>query len=204
MIRKAPVSGPPEGGAHDAPPTPRIQAARKGTEKYHGVRHPDATSFVNIALRRPLCKRPPGARRRLHPYSRGPAESASAPCVPACGDRRVPSLGGGFRTEGKKKNLIVCEAIRFSKKISGTVLLSHSQIYSTIAAGGLNYRVREGNVCDSSAMGAGKNYNEEEVSLLEMTARRTEVKRPRISHESAIGRLRKTVAKPHGWLVMVS
>ena len=47
------------------------------------------------------------------------------------------------------------------KKIPGTVLLSHSQIYSTIAAGGLNYRVREGNVCDSSAMGAGKNYNEE-------------------------------------------
>ena len=56
----------------------------------------------------------------------------------------------------------MCEAINsLSKKISGTVLLSHSQIYSTIAAGGLNYRVREGNVCDSSAMGAGKYSNEE-------------------------------------------
>ncbi len=42
------------------------------------------------------------------------------------------------------------------KKISGAVLLSHSQIYSTIAAGVLNYRVREGNVCFYSAMGTGK------------------------------------------------
>ena len=47
------------------------------------------------------------------------------------------------------------------RKIPGIVLLSHSQIYSTIAAGALNYRVREGNVCDSSAMGAGK-YSKEE------------------------------------------
>ena len=37
------------------------------------------------------------------------------------------------------------------------MLLSHSQIYSTIAAGALNYRVREGTVCDSSAMDPGKN-----------------------------------------------
>ena len=32
------------------------------------------------------------------------------------------------------------------KKIPGAVLLSHSQIYSTIAAGALNCRVREGNL----------------------------------------------------------
>ena len=61
---------------------------------------------------------------------------------------------------GKKKPLKVCEAFR-GKKISGAVLLSHSQICSTIAAGVLNYRVREGNVCDSPAMDAEKYYNEE-------------------------------------------
>ena len=41
------------------------------------------------------------------------------------------------------------------RKISGAVLLSHSQIYSTIAAGALNYRVREGNVCFCSAIDTG-------------------------------------------------
>ena len=42
-----------------------------------------------------------------------------------------------------------------TKKISGIVLLSHSQIYSTIAAGALNHRVREGNVCFCSAIDTG-------------------------------------------------
>ena len=42
------------------------------------------------------------------------------------------------------------------RKIPGIVLLSHSQIYSTIAAGALNYRVREGNECFCSAMDTGK------------------------------------------------
>ena len=46
------------------------------------------------------------------------------------------------------------------KKISGAVLLSHSQIYSTIAAGVLNYRVREGNVCFYSAMSTGNKIKE--------------------------------------------
>ena len=41
------------------------------------------------------------------------------------------------------------------KKIPGIALLSHSQIYSTIAAGALNYRVREGNVCFCSAIDTG-------------------------------------------------
>ena len=43
------------------------------------------------------------------------------------------------------------------------MLLSHSQLYSTIAAGALNYRVREGNVCVCSAMDTGKNHNEESL-----------------------------------------
>ena len=59
----------------------------------------------------------------------------------------------------KKKPPAVCEATG-GKKISGTVLLSHSQMYSTIAAGVLNYRVREGNVCFYSAMSTGKKYKE--------------------------------------------
>ena len=42
------------------------------------------------------------------------------------------------------------------RKIPGIMLLSHSQIYSTIAAGALNYRVREGNECFCSAMDTGK------------------------------------------------
>ena len=47
---------------------------------------------------------------------------------------------------------------RFVNKISGVVLLSHSQICSTIAAGALNYRVREGNVCFFSAIDTRKNF----------------------------------------------
>ena len=63
--------------------------------------------------------------------------------------------GSGPLFSAIKKPRIVCEAIR-GKKISGTVLLSHSQIYSTIAAGVLNHRVREGNGCFNSAMSTGK------------------------------------------------
>ena len=44
----------------------------------------------------------------------------------------------------------------YQNKNPGTVLLSHSQICSTIAAGALNYRVREGNVCFISAIGTRK------------------------------------------------
>ena len=53
------------------------------------------------------------------------------------------------------------------RKIPGIVLLSHSQIYSTIAAGALNYRVREGNVCFCSAMDTGK-YIQFKKSLVEV------------------------------------
>ena len=69
------------------------------------------------------------------------------------GDRARP---GSRRKTGKKKASVVCETTE-AKKISGTVLLSHSQLYSTIAAGVLNYRVREGNVCCYPAMSTGKN-----------------------------------------------
>ena len=46
-------------------------------------------------------------------------------------------------------------ALQKKQKNSGVVLLSHSQIYSTIAAGALNCRVREGNVCFCSAIDTG-------------------------------------------------
>ena len=61
----------------------------------------------------------------------------------------------------KRKNLCLCAKQTEVRKISGAALLSHSQIYSTIAAGVLNYRVREGNVCFYPAKDAGKYYNEE-------------------------------------------
>ena len=66
------------------------------------------------------------------------------------------------RVQRKKRPPKVCETVGGRKKIPGAVLLSHSQMYSTIAAGVLNHRVREGNGCFNSAMSTGKNYNEEE------------------------------------------
>ena len=45
------------------------------------------------------------------------------------------------------------------------MLLSHSQICSTIAAEVLNYRVREGNVCDYLAMSTGKKSNKEDIKI---------------------------------------
>ena len=56
----------------------------------------------------------------------------------------------------QKKDGLNSANVQTVRKISGIVLLSHSQIYSTIAAGALNYRVREGNVCFCSAMDTGK------------------------------------------------
>ena len=84
------------------------------------------------------------------------------------------------------------------------MLLSHSQLYSTIAAGALNYRVREGNVCDCSAMDTGKKYKEE--SLESKSA--TEIVRPRLASShierdlfpvvSGMEAKGKKVVKPHG------
>ena len=68
--------------------------------------------------------------------------------------RRAAGCGFGV-DRGKKRRSDLCERSD-RKKIPGIVLLSHSQIYSTIAAGALNYRVREGNVCCCSAMDTGK------------------------------------------------
>ena len=69
------------------------------------------------------------------------------------------SLAGFLSCERKrvKKKTASCVRIQLAvRKIPGIVLLSHSQIYSTIAAGALNYRVREGNECFCSAMDTGK------------------------------------------------
>ena len=54
-----------------------------------------------------------------------------------------------------KKILRTVRIRRIVKKYPGTVLLSRSQMYSTIAAGALNCRVREGNVCFCSAISTG-------------------------------------------------
>ena len=59
-----------------------------------------------------------------------------------------------------KKNSSMVRTYWSKVKNSGTVLLSHTPMCSTIAAEALNYRVREGNVCFFFAMGTGnKIYN---------------------------------------------
>ena len=60
------------------------------------------------------------------------------------------------RSHRTQKKPPTCANMLVVRKIPGAVLLSHSQIYSTIAAGALNYRVREGNECFCSAMDTGK------------------------------------------------
>ena len=77
--------------------------------------------------------------------------------VPQLTCNAVPFLNSG------KKNDPISANDWIVRKIPGVVLLSHSQIYSTIAAGALNYRVREGNVCDSSAMDTGKKINNKKM-----------------------------------------
>ena len=59
---------------------------------------------------------------------------------------------------GKKKDLRLYSQSKVKNKISGVVLLSHTHVCSTIAAGALNYRVREGNVCCFSAIDTRKNF----------------------------------------------
>ena len=85
------------------------------------------------------------------------------------------------------------------KKIPGIVLLSHSQIYSTIAAGALNYRVREGNVCFCSAMDTGK-YIQFKKSLVEVRLKKFTyfVRQRTFFSVLAEQILRKKVVKPHG------
>ena len=74
-------------------------------------------------------------------------------------DSGTPDVSGQSAPRAKK-DPVACAKRNGVRKIPGTVLLSHSQIYSTIAAGVLNYRVREGNVCFYSAMSTGKKYKE--------------------------------------------
>ena len=61
-------------------------------------------------------------------------------------------------TSAAKKKTSDCEQSKVKNKISGVVLLSHTHVCSTIAAGALNYRVREGNVCFFSAIDTRKNF----------------------------------------------
>ena len=111
----------------------------------------------------------------------------------------------------QKKDLAACaKRNKVGKKIPGAVLLSHSQLYSTIAAGVLNHRVREGNGCFNSAMSTGKNHNEEKCLSANPTRFRDfganvlleTVWTFFLSLRGAD--LRKKVVKPHGRLVMVS
>ena len=86
----------------------------------------------------------------------------------------VPQFWGpdisGQSAPRTKKDPVACAKRDGVRKIPGTVLLSHSQIYSTIAAGALNCRVREGNVCFCSAISTGKKSNCNQMSLLERSA----------------------------------
>ena len=70
-------------------------------------------------------------------------------------DRKARSGKARTLREHKKRPSFGANQMKVVRKIPGIVLLSHSQIYSTIAAGALNYRVREGNVCFCSAMDTG-------------------------------------------------
>ena len=76
-----------------------------------------------------------------------PDQSPAARCAPG---KRTRSM----HTQ-KKRPSFGANQMKVVRKIPGIVLLSHSQIYSTIAAGALNYRVREGNVCFCSAIDTG-------------------------------------------------
>ena len=85
------------------------------------------------------------------------------PASPETGVKTITDLRHNPSKRRKKSSGSVCETLSELKKISGAVLLSHSRIYSTIAAGVLNCRVREGNVCCYPAMSTGKKHNKEKV-----------------------------------------
>ena len=80
------------------------------------------------------------------------------------------------------------------------MLLSHSQIYSTIAAGALNYRVREGNVCFCSAINTGNIFQLRKCLLKRLLENITYFVRQRTFFflKLADQILRKKVVKPHG------
>ena len=83
------------------------------------------------------------------------------------------------------------------KKYPGTVLLSRSQMYSTIAAGALNCRVREGNVCFCSAISTGNFIKNKDVEIAENTAIQNSELSLLFSQDS-LGIMGKKVVKPHG------
>ena len=138
-----PNKKPPSGGTPAAKRLPhacRAQARR--------LAQPPATQFPNHADSgrrddRAMMTQGCAGRREL-PFT-------SFPACPKSGrtNARRSLSAISARLSGKARSL------REQKKIPGVVLLSHSQIYSTIAAGALNCRVREGNVCFCSAIDTG-------------------------------------------------
>ena len=61
-----------------------------------------------------------------------------------------------YMLEAKEEGRICVDATQ--KKNLGNELLSHTLVCSTIAAGGLNCRVRDGNGCTPSAMAAKNGF----------------------------------------------
>ena len=97
---------------------------------------------------------------RFSPDLRARTLAVLAPVAKSCHSGHTPQISypayPAYSGLSGQKKPPTCANMLVVRKIPGIVLLSHSQIYSTIAAGALNYRVREGNVCFCSAMDAGK------------------------------------------------
>ena len=66
---------------------------------------------------------------------------------------------GSAPREATKKAPSLCREAGGLEKKTGGALLSHAPGRSTIAAGALNVRVREGNGCDSPAKATGQKIN---------------------------------------------
>ena len=116
-----------------------------------------------------LCKRVGGRTQCADSFLQASAaarcvlrRSLPRECIRDTRPKGTTSKAQGAPRGAAKKDLAACaKRNKVGKKIPGAVLLSHSQLYSTIAAGVLNHRVREGNGCFNSAMSTGKNHNEE-------------------------------------------
>ena len=87
---------------------------------------------------------------------------------------------------------------RIVKKYPGTVLLSRSQMYSTIAAGALNCRVREGNVCFCSAISTGNFIKNKDVEIVRETPAIQNSELSLLFSQDSLGIMGKKVVKPHG------
>ena len=102
-----------------------------------------------------------GCRRLVLPIARGIRWEKTGKLACSRLFCRIPPAGFTCRLHpipGIKKTSDCGNNRRFLNKIPGVVLLSHTHMCSTIAAGALNYRVREGNVCCFSAIDTRKNF----------------------------------------------